>query len=164
MNDQFWMKQALKLAVNAWFEEEVPVGAILVQDDKIIGQGWNRPITVSDPTAHAEIQCLRDASARVGNYRLVNSTLYVTIEPCSMCAGAIIHSRVDRLVFGATEPKAGAVCSHQGMFEQPQFNHKVEWQGGVLEKETRLMIQRFFQYRRKPSMAKFAGYLDAFIE
>ncbi|WP_284381904.1 tRNA adenosine(34) deaminase TadA [Litoribrevibacter albus] len=160
--DQHWMKQALKLAANAWFEGEVPVGAVVVRDNQIIGQGWNRPISSSDPTAHAEIQCLRDASTRIQNYRLVDTTLYVTVEPCAMCAGAIIHSRVSRVVFGAAEPKAGAVCSHQGMFEQPQFNHVVEWQGGVLEASARLMMQRFFKYRRKPSMKTYQGYIDAF--
>ena len=159
--EQYWMKQALKLAVNAWFEGEVPVGAVLVREDKIVGQGWNRPITASDPTAHAEIQCLRDASSRIDNYRLIDTTLYVTIEPCSMCAGAIIHSRVDRVVFGAREPKAGAVCSHQGMFELPQFNHLVEWEEGVLAEQSRLLIQRFFQYRRKPSMSRYMKYLEA---
>lgn len=159
--DQYWMKQALKLGVNAWFEGEVPVGAVLVCDNEIIGQGWNRPITSSDPTAHAEIQCLRDASTRIQNYRLVNTILYVTVEPCAMCAGAIIHSRVSRVVFGATEPKAGAVCSHQHMFEQPQFNHKVEWQGAVLEESAKELMQQFFKYRRKPSMKTYQGYLDA---
>jgi tRNA(adenine34) deaminase len=162
--DQYWMKQALKLGINAWFEGEVPVGAVLVRDNKIIGQGWNRPITSSDPTAHAEIQCLRDAAARIDNYRLVNTTLYVTVEPCTMCAGAIIHSRVNRVVFGATEPKAGAVCSHQGLFEQEQFNHKVEWSGGVLEQATKSLMQSFFKYRRKPSKVRYQGYLKSLNE
>lgn len=160
--DKYWMKQALKLGVNAWFEGEVPVGAVLVRDNKIIGQGWNRPIQASDPTAHAEIQCLRDAAARIENYRLVDTTLYVTVEPCAMCAGAIIHSRVSRVVYGATEPKAGAVCSHQQMFDQPQFNHVVEWQGGVLEDQAQKLMQNFFRYRRKPSMKKYQGYLACF--
>jgi len=157
--DQYWMKQALKLGVNAWFEGEVPVGAVLVRDNKIIGQGWNRPIQSSDPTAHAEIQCLRDAAARIDNYRLVDTTLYVTVEPCAMCAGGIIHSRVSRVVYGAAEPKAGAVCSHQQMFDQPQFNHVVQWQGGVLEEQAQKLMQNFFKYRRKPSMQKYQGYL-----
>lgn len=162
--DQYWMKQALKLGINAWFEGEVPVGAVLVRDNQIIGQGWNRPIISSDPTAHAEIMCLRDAATRIQNYRLVDSTLYVTVEPCAMCAGAIIHARVSRVVFGTSEPKAGAVCSHQQMFDQPQFNHLVDWQGGVLKDRARVLMQNFFKYRRKPSMARYQGYQAALLE
>lgn len=159
--DQYWMKQALKLGINAWFEGEVPVGAVLVRGNSIIGQGWNRPIKSSDPTAHAEIQCLRDAARRVDNYRLVDTTLYVTVEPCAMCAGAIIHSRVSRVVFGATEPKAGAICSHQRMFDQSQFNHQVVWQAGILQEPSKVLMQNFFKYRRKPTICRYQGYLEA---
>ena len=148
MDDQYWMKQALELAAQAAEIDEVPVGAIVVLDDQVIGRGFNSPISGCDPSAHAEIQALRDAASRLENYRLVDATLYVTIEPCSMCAGAIVHSRIKRLVYGALEPKAGVVTSQIPFFEQPWLNHRVEVQGGVLADECSSIISDFFARRR----------------
>ncbi len=122
---------------------------MVVRDGEIIGRGWNHPISGCDPTAHAEIQALRDAAARVGNYRLIDCDLYVTIEPCTMCAGAIVHARIRRVVFGALEPKAGAVCSRGELFAQPWLNHHVQWQGGVLEERCSARISAFFRHRRE---------------
>ncbi|NRP27809.1 tRNA-specific adenosine deaminase [Marinobacterium sp. xm-d-420] len=148
MDDQYWMRQALELAAQAGEHNEVPVGAIVVLDDQVIGRGFNRPISGCDPSAHAEIQALRDAANRLENYRLVDATLYVTIEPCSMCAGAIVHSRIKRLVFGALEPKAGVAISQAQFFVQPWLNHRVEVQGGLLADECSSMISDFFARRR----------------
>ncbi|GAA0790660.1 tRNA adenosine(34) deaminase TadA [Marinobacterium sediminicola] len=146
--DRFYMQQALRLAEKAAQLGEVPVGALLVMDGEVIGEGWNRPISGHDPTAHAEIMALREAAARVGNYRLVGATLYVTIEPCTMCAGALVHARVARVVFGTTEPKAGAVVSNQQLFDQPWVNHRPEHEGGVLEGACASVISEFFRLRR----------------
>lgn len=146
--DEYWMQQALLLAEQAAKSNEVPVGAIVVRDEQIIGQGFNQPIGLHDPTAHAEIQALRDAAKNMGNYRLVDSTMYVTIEPCSMCAGAIVHSRISRLVFGATEPKAGAVISQTQQLDGEHLNHKVQYQGGVCESECSTIVSDFFSRRR----------------
>lgn len=148
MDDQYWMRQALELAAQASERNEVPVGAVVVLDGQIIGQGFNSPISGCDPSAHAEIQALRDAAHRLENYRLVDATLYVTIEPCSMCAGAIVHSRIKRLVYGALEPKAGAATSQTPFFDQPWLNHRVDVQGGVLADECSAMISDFFARRR----------------
>jgi tRNA(adenine34) deaminase len=148
VDDQYWMRQALELAAQAGEHNEVPVGAIVVLDDQVIGRGFNRPISGCDPSAHAEIQALRDAANRLENYRLVDATLYVTIEPCSMCAGAIVHSRIKRLVFGALEPKAGVATSQAQFFVQPWLNHRVEVQGGLLADECSSMISDFFARRR----------------
>ena len=148
MDDQYWMRQALELAAQAGEHNEVPVGAIVVLDDQVIGRGFNCPISGCDPSAHAEIQALRDAANRLENYRLVDATLYVTIEPCSMCAGAIVHSRIKRLVFGALEPKAGVATSQAQFFVQPWLNHRVEVQGGLLADECSSMISDFFARRR----------------
>ncbi len=146
--DQYWMRHALALASQAAAVDEVPVGAVVVANGEIVGEGFNQPITSHDPTAHAEILALRDAAARVHNYRLPGASLYVTIEPCAMCAGAIVHARIQRVVFAAAEPKAGAVCSHIKLFEQEQLNHRVTWQGGVLADEATQLIQDFFARRR----------------
>ena len=142
------MRHALLLAQRARDENEVPVGAVLVRDNQIIGEGWNRPVGSHDPSAHAEIQALRAAGAAAGNYRLTGSTLYVTLEPCVMCAGAIVHARVRRLVFGATDPKAGAVQSVNDVIANPRLNHRVEWTGGVLEAECSQQLRDFFKTRR----------------
>lgn len=142
------MREALRCARQARDAGEVPVGAVLVCDDAIIGEGWNRPISSHDPTAHAEVIALRDAAQRCQNYRLPDATLYVTIEPCTMCVGALVHARVRRVVFGATEPKAGVVASRAAMFESGWFNHRVQVQGGVLAAECRELMQDFFQARR----------------
>lgn len=146
--DSHWMRHALLLAQRARDEGEVPVGAVLVRDNQIIGEGWNRPVGSHDPSAHAEIQALRAAGAAAGNYRLTGSTLYVTLEPCVMCAGAIVHARVNRLVFGATDPKAGAVQSVYDVIANPRLNHRVEWTGGVLEAECSQQLRDFFKARR----------------
>ncbi len=143
------MRRALELADRAAQEGEVPVGAVVVLGDTVLGEGWNRMIGSSDPTAHAEIVAIRAAAANTGNYRLPGTTLYVTLEPCTMCAGTMIHARVKRLVFAAFEPKAGVVCSRCNLLDEPWYNHKLEWQGGVLEQESGARLQEFFRARRK---------------
>jgi tRNA(adenine34) deaminase len=148
------MQKALALAEKAGQCDEVPVGAIVVKNKKIIGQGFNQPIGSHDPTAHAEIQALRDAAKAVGNYRLVDTTLYVTIEPCSMCAGAMIHSRIARLVFGATEPKAGAVVSQTQQLDGQHLNHKIVYEGGVCADECSHIVSAFFTRRRAEKRRK----------
>ncbi len=152
--DQQWMQHALTLAERAAALNEVPVGAVVVSDDRVVGEGWNRPISSHDPTAHAEIMALRDACARVGNYRLVDCSLYVTIEPCTMCFGAMVHARVARVVFGAPEPKAGVLCSHHEVMSAPIYNHRFEWLGGVMEEECAQLMQTFFQRRREEKKRK----------
>lgn len=143
------MQQALLLADQAESLDEVPVGAVVVCNDKVVGRGHNCQISGNDPTAHAEIIALRDAARYLKNYRLVDCTLYVTIEPCTMCVGAMIHSRIQRLVFGAPEPKAGAVVSAAQLFDAPYSNHKVNYQGGVLAQDCAEKISRFFANKRK---------------
>ncbi len=147
-DDERWMRHALELARRAEEEGEVPVGAVLVRDDEVLGEGWNRPIGAHDPSAHAEMIALRAAAAAAGNYRLPDTTLYVTLEPCVMCAGAIIHARVARLVFAAPDPKAGAVHSVYDVISRPQLNHAVEWSGGVLQTECAELLRGFFRSRR----------------
>lgn len=146
--DRQFMQYALELANKAQDEGEIPVGAVLVADGEIIGEGWNRSIMLSDPTAHAEIQAIRMAGQRVQNYRLLNSTLYVTLEPCTMCAGAILHSRIGRLVFGASDYKTGAVGSRFHFFEEYKMNHFLHIRGGVMATECSQKISQFFQQRR----------------
>ena len=142
------MRRALALAGRAENEGEVPIGAVVVRDDQLLGEGWTQVISTRDPTAHAEIVALRDAAQVADNYRLPGATLYVTLEPCTMCAGALVHARIAHLVFGAKEPRAGVVCSTFSLLEQPWYNHKVEWQGGVLAQESTDRLQAFFQARR----------------
>lgn len=146
--DEQFMREALAEAQAAWTGGEVPVGAVLVLDGRIVGRGRNRVIAPPDPTAHAEVVALRSAAEAVGNYRLVGSTLYSTIEPCLMCAGAIVHARVQRLVYGAPDPKAGAVDTHFEILTSPQLNHRVEVESGVLEAECRAVLQSFFREKR----------------
>ncbi len=146
--DVGWMRHALGLAQRAAIEGEVPVGAVLVKDGAILGEGWNRPIALHDPSAHAEMIALRAAAAVLGNYRIPGTTLYVTLEPCVMCAGAIVHARVSRLVFGARDPKAGAVDSVYDVIARPRLNHVVEWSGGLLEQECGVVLREFFRSRR----------------
>lgn len=153
MQDEQWMLQALDLADKAESLGEVPVGALVVLGGEVVGVGWNHPISGNDPTAHAEIMALRDAAARVGNYRLVNADLYVTIEPCTMCTGAIIHARIGRLIYGAAEEKSGAVCSNGQLLEKSWVNHRVEVIPGVLAEECSSKISRFFQRRREEKKA-----------
>jgi len=143
-----WMREALALAGAAAAAGEVPVGAVVVRDDVVIGRGRNGPVGSHDPTAHAEIVALRDAAAHVGNYRLPGVTLYVTLEPCVMCVGALMHARVQTVVYGATEPKAGAMESTQRAHEHPALNHQVTVVSGVLAAECREVLQAFFRERR----------------
>jgi len=147
-NDEYWMRLALEQAQRAGAAGEVPVGAVLVRGGELIGAGFNQPIGACDPTAHAEVVALRCAAKQVDNYRLPDSTLYVTIEPCAMCAGALVHARVRRLVFGATEPRAGAIVSTTRLLEGDQFNHRVLVEGGVLASECARIMQDFFRQRR----------------
>jgi len=145
-----YMREALIEGKIALLAGEVPVGSVVVAaDGQIVGRGFNQPIGANDPTAHAEIQALRDAARLLGNYRLNGTTLYVTVEPCPMCAGALIHSRVDRLVYGTHEPKSGAVCSAMRMLDHPALNHRIEIVSGVLEDKCREMIQDFFGEKRR---------------
>jgi len=147
-NDIFWMHHALALAQEACNRQEVPVGAVMILDNKVIGEGSNHPIGLCDPTAHAEIIALRQGAQHLKNYRLVNSTLYITLEPCIMCLGAIVHARVKRVVFGATDPKAGAVVSVFPMGSAQQFNHHVDYEGGLLAEQSSKMLSDFFRARR----------------
>lgn len=148
MSIEQFMQEALRLADQAEQLGEVPVGAVVVRDNQIIGRGYNQPISSHDPTAHAEVVALRDAAKNLQNYRLTDCELFVTIEPCAMCAGAIVHARVRKVYFGATEPKAGAVVSTQRFFEAPQLNHQVEQEAGILEEACRGKMQEFFKRRR----------------
>ena len=142
------MEEALRCAQHALQSNEVPVGAVVVLENKIIGRGWNRNLTDSDPTAHAEIIALREAAARIGNHRLLNCELFSTIEPCAMCAGAIIHARIKLLVYGAEDPKAGAVHSVLQVLNHPRLNHQIEVRSGVLGNRCAELLQEFFRLRR----------------
>ena len=147
-SDELWMEEALRVAQRALDAGEVPVGAIVVRAGKIVGRGWNRNLTDVDPTAHAEILALREAGARVGNHRLGECELFATIEPCAMCAGAMVHARLKRLVYGADDPKAGAVCSVLQVLNHPQLNHQMEVSRGVLANRCAELLQSFFRQRR----------------
>lgn len=149
-NDVQWMRQALKLAQQAAEDGEVPVGAVVVDHAQgaLLGQGRNSPIGLCDPTAHAEILALREAAAKVGNYRLPGAVLYVTLEPCMMCVGALVHARIERLVFGALEPRTGAVVSRERGLASSAHNHRVTVTAGVLQEECAALMQRFFRERR----------------
>lgn len=148
-SDQHWMQAVIKLAQKAEELGEVPVGAIIVKDNVLISEGFNQPISQHDPTSHAEIMALRNAAQELENYRLPNTTLYVTLEPCAMCAGAIIHSRVQRVVFGAFDSKGGAAGSVFSILGTDKLNHRVDVIGGVLEKECAELLKAFFKSRRK---------------
>ncbi len=152
-DDERWMAEALALASLGAAVGEVPVGAVVVHGGRIVGRGYNSPISRTDPCAHAEVQALRDAAQTLGNYRLVDCDLYVTLEPCAMCAGALVHSRIRRLVFGATEPKAGVVVSRERALERDHLNHHVEVCGGVLAEQCARMLSGFFQRRRAEKKA-----------
>ncbi len=149
MADELWMEEALREAQRAATLGEVPVGAVVVRDGQIVGRGCNRPITDSDPTAHAEVVALREAGKTVGNYRLSDCELYVTVEPCAMCAGAITHARIKRLVYGADDPKAGAVKSVLAVLNHAQLNHQVAITAGVLAGRSMEIVQAFFRDKRK---------------
>jgi len=151
--DERFMREALALAAQGAALGEVPVGAVLVQDGQIIGRGFNCPISQHDPSAHAEMVAVRDAAQALQNYRLPGVTLYVTLEPCSMCAGLIVHSRIQRVVYGATEPKAGVVVSRGQFFEQAFLNHRVLVEGGVLAEECGAVLSEFFRQRRQEGRA-----------
>jgi len=146
--DERFMRRALELAQLAQRDGEVPVGAVGVLDGEVVGEGWNQPIGAHDPTAHAEIVAIRSAARHLGNYRLTGATIYVTIEPCQMCVGALVHARIARVVFGAPEPKAGALESAMRAHEHPSLNHRLEVSGRVLEGECRAVLQAFFAARR----------------
>ena len=148
LTDKDFMAAALRLAAVARERGEVPVGAVVGIDGVIVGEGFNQPIGTTDPTAHAEIVALRDAGRRLGNYRLTGATLYVTIEPCQMCVGAMVHARIARVVYGTREPKAGALESAMRAHEHPSLNHRMEAVGGLMEEECRDVIQAFFKARR----------------
>lgn len=147
-SDEEWMRQAIALAQRAEAHGEVPVGALLVKDGALIAEGWNQPISACDPTAHAEIVALRAAAKSINNYRLIGTTLYVTLEPCAMCVGALVHARVARVVFGASDPKSGAVSSALALGDCEKFNHRITWQGGVLTQECGEPLRTFFRSRR----------------
>jgi tRNA(adenine34) deaminase len=155
-SDIDFMRSALELAEQAQAAGEVPVGAVVVKDGAIIGRGYNRPISAADPTAHAEIMALRDAAQRLANYRLVDCTLYVTLEPCAMCVGAIFHARIARLVFGAADPKTGACGSVIDLPAEARLNHHMQVTGNVLAEEGSGRLKQFFAERRKMTMEQCA--------
>ena len=150
-SDELWMEETLREAQRALALGEVPVGAVVVQNGRIVGRGCNRPLSANDPTAHAEILALREAGQSVGNYRLLDCDLYVTVEPCAMCAGAITHARVRRLIYGAEDAKAGAVHSMLQVLNHPKLNHKVEVSSGVLAARCMDLMQTFFRDKRTAS-------------
>ncbi|MCU7799184.1 MAG: tRNA adenosine(34) deaminase TadA [gamma proteobacterium symbiont of Lucinoma myriamae] len=154
LTDEYWMRHALSLAHKAAELGEVPVGAVLVKDEQLVSEGWNQPIVQHDPTAHAEILAIRAAAQQFKNYRLPGTTLYITIEPCSMCAGAIIHARISRVVFGASEPRAGAAGSALNLLQNEQFNHQTEVISGVLAAECGQVLKDFFFFKREATKKK----------
>jgi tRNA(adenine34) deaminase len=153
MIEEFYMRAALALAAQAGAAGEVPVGAVVVKDREIVGRGYNHPISAHDPTAHAEIVALRDAAQLLGNYRLSGCELYVTLEPCAMCAGAIMHARIARVVFGAADPKTGACGSVTDLFAEPRLNHHTVVTAGVLAADAASLLQVFFASRRRSARA-----------
>ena len=151
-NDELWMEEALRCAQRALEAGEVPVGAVVVCKGTIVGRGWNQNISDSDPTAHAEVVALREAGANLGNHRLGECDLFATIEPCAMCAGALVHARIRRLIYGADDPKAGAVHSVMQVLNHPGLNHKVDVYGGVLAGRCSEILQAFFRSRRQAAV------------
>ncbi len=149
--DDQWMRLALELAQQAAGQGEVPVGAVVVKGGEVIGRGFNRPIGSHDPSAHAEMVALREASQRLGNYRLTDCDLYVTLEPCVMCSGAIFHARIRNVVFGATDPKTGVAGSVMNLYESKPLNHHTAIRGGVMAQESATLLQSFFAARRRSS-------------
>lgn len=147
--EEYWMEHALSLAKKAEKEGEVPVGACLVRDNTLIGEGWNQSIRLHDPSAHAEIMALREGANNIQNYRLVNTTLYVTLEPCLMCAGAMLHARIERLVYAASDPKGGAVDTIFSVLNHEKLNHRVQTYSGLLQDKSSKMLKLFFQAKRK---------------
>ena len=151
MSDEHWMQHALELARKAEVAGEVPVGAVIVFNGELIAEGWNQPIRSSDPTAHAEIMALRAAGRELGNYRLLDTELYVTLEPCPMCVGAMLHARVKRVIYAATDPKTGALGGAYDLLNSISHNHSFEVTKGILEEQSRELLQTFFRSRRKGS-------------
>ena len=151
-DDEKWMELAIKQALKADKAGEVPVGAVIIKDGKLIAQAHNQPISTNDPTAHAEIQLLRAAGRHQKNYRLIGTTIYVTLEPCAMCLGAMMHARIARMVFGTSDPKTGVCGSRADLTTESFFNHEMEISGGVLEKECMELLQSFFKSRRKNNL------------
>lgn len=149
MNDRHWMTRALTLAHKAEIAGEVPVGAVLVKDNQLIAEGWNQPITSHDATSHAEIMAMRAAGKKLNNYRLIDTTMYVTLEPCSMCVGAMIHARVAKVVYGAAEPRTGALGGAFDLLAANQHNHIFVVEAGVLAEDSKILLQNFFRSRRK---------------
>jgi tRNA(adenine34) deaminase len=149
MNDEHWMAKALELARRAEDAGEVPVGAVIVKDDKLIAEGWNQPIGSHDATSHAEIMAMREAGKKLNNYRLIDTTMYVTLEPCSMCVGAMIHARVSKVVYGTSEPRTGALGGAFDLLRANQHNHVFDVVSGVLAEESKTLLKDFFQSRRK---------------
>ena len=149
MNDEYWMEKALELARKAEAAGEVPVGAVLVKDGQLLAEGWNQPIISHDATSHAEIMAMREAGKRLDNYRLIDTVMYVTLEPCSMCVGAMIHARVAKVVYGASEPRTGALGGAFNLLDASQHNHVFDVVPGILAQDSRDMLQKFFQSRRK---------------
>lgn len=147
-DDIHWMQQAIRLAETAANENEVPVGAVLIHDNQVIGEGYNRPIKHCDPSAHAEILALRAGALHLNNYRLINTTLYVTLEPCIMCLGALVQARIKRLVFGAYDKKAGALVSAFSLGDTQQFNHRIQYEGGLLADACAAILSQFFKAKR----------------
>ena len=145
---QKWMQRAFELAQKAKEQDEVPVGAVIVHENKMIGEGWNQPISSNDPTSHAEIVALRQAGQALSNYRLPGAVMYVTLEPCAMCAGALIHARLAKLIYAADDPKTGACGSVFNLLQTNELNHKVEIEKGIMEEECRSLIQSFFKEKR----------------
>ncbi|MGD8934783.1 MAG: tRNA adenosine(34) deaminase TadA [Gammaproteobacteria bacterium] len=148
MNDEHWMRLALELAHKAEAAGEVPVGAVIVLNGELVAEGWNQPISSSDPTAHAEIIALRTAGKKLDNYRLLDTELYVTLEPCPMCVGAMLHARVKRVIYAATDPKTGALGGSYDLLNSVKHNHAFEVTGGVLAEQSRDLLQAFFRNRR----------------
>nr|WP_093318671.1 tRNA adenosine(34) deaminase TadA [Thorsellia anophelis] len=165
-DDEYWMRRAFALADKAKMQNEIPVGAVLVQDNQLIAEGWNQMIGQHDPTAHAEIVALRKAGLSIENYRLLDMTLYVTLEPCIMCAGALIHARIKRIVYGAKDFKTGAAGSFIDIFSQQHLNHYIEVQGGILEQACSEQLSLFFKERRaqKKRQKQTFGQTSAFNE
>lgn len=153
LTDEDWMRHALHLATKAEAAGEVPVGAVLVKDQQLIAEGWNQMISLHDPSAHAEMLAVRQAGQLLHNYRLPDCTLYVTLEPCSMCAGMLVHSRLARLVYGASDYKTGAAGSVMNLVQHPQLNHQLEVTGGVLAEQCAALLSAFFQRRRREKKA-----------
>lgn len=151
--DDHWMRYALRLAAQGEALGEVPVGAVLVHQGQMLGEGFNQPISAHDPTAHAEIMALRMAAQQLGNYRLPGTTLYVTLEPCTMCAGALVHARIERLVYGTAEPKAGAIASQNRLLDSSFLNHRVDCVSGVLAQACQHQLSDFFKRRRAQTKA-----------